>query len=153
VVPEPIYGFSMRVQHQVTKLGCLHTRLEDKGVVILTNGDRGELAEELVYSVAAAYHWPDFQVVTQRIIPVDPAVLQVYTGQYQMAPGAFVTVTTDNGKLFAEVRDRGKTELLPDASDHFFMLNGPQVLFVRSPQGSITELVFDGNFHAKKVNQ
>jgi hypothetical protein len=62
-------------------------------------------------------------------------------------------VTTANGKLFAEVRDRGKTELFPDASDHFFMLNGPQVLFVRSPQGSITELVFDGSFHAKKVDQ
>jgi len=125
-----------------------------QGVVILTNGDRGgELTEELLYSVAAAYHWPDFQVVTQRIIPVDAAALQVYTGRYQMAPGAVVTVTTANGKLFAEVRDRGKTELFPDASDHFFMLNGPQVLFVRSPQGSITELVFDGSFHAKKVDQ
>jgi len=125
-----------------------------QGVVILTNGDRGgELTEELLYSVAAAYHWPDFQVVTQQIIPVDAAALQVYTGRYQMAPGAFVTVTTANGKLFAEVRDRGKTELFPDASDHFFMLNGPQVLFVRSPQGSITELVFDGSFHAKKVDQ
>jgi CubicO group peptidase (beta-lactamase class C family) len=124
-----------------------------QGVVILTNGDRGgELAEEILYSVAAAYHWPDFQVVTQRIIPVDSSTLQAYTGRYQIAPGAFVTVSAEEGKLFAEVRDRGKTELLPDASDHFFMLNGPQVLFVRSPQGLISELVFDGSAHAKKVD-
>ncbi len=125
-----------------------------QGVVILTNGDRGgQLTEELLYGVAAAYHWPDFQVVTQRIIPVDAAALQIYAGQYQMAPGAFVTVTANNGRLFAAVRDRAKTELLPDSPDHFFMLDGPQVLFVRSPQGSVTELVFDGSFHAKKLEQ
>ena len=127
-----------------------------QGVVILTNGDIGggqRLAEELLYSVAAAYHWPEFQVLTRRIIPVDAATLQAYVGRYQIAPGAFVTVTADAGKLLAEVRDRGKTELLPDASDHFFMLDGPQVLFVRAPEGPVTELVFDGSTHAKKLEQ
>lgn len=123
-----------------------------QGVVILTNGDRGgELAEEILYSVAAAYHWPDFQVISQRIAPIDPSTLPAYAGQYEMAPGAFVTVTAEGSKLFAEVRDRAKTELLPDAPDHFFMIAGPQVRFARSPQGSVTELIFDNSFHAKKL--
>jgi CubicO group peptidase (beta-lactamase class C family) len=125
-----------------------------QSVVILTNGDRGgELIEELEYSVAAAYGWPDFKVTTHRIVPIAPEKLGSYVGQYQMAPGAFVSITAEDGKLFGEVRGRDKTELLPDGPDHFFMLNGPTVRFVRSDQGPVQELIFDGNFHATRVNE
>jgi CubicO group peptidase (beta-lactamase class C family) len=123
-----------------------------QGVVILTNGDRGgELIEELMYSVAAAYGWPDFQVSTRKIISVDPDKLQDFVGSYQMAPGAFATISREGGKLFGQVRGRDKTELLPEAKDRFFMVNGPTVDFVRAQTGEVTELIFDGNFHAKKV--
>ena len=123
-----------------------------QGVLILTNGDRGgELIDELMYSVAAAYNWPDFQVTTRHIIPIPADKLGAYIGHYQMAPGAFVAITEQDGKLFGEVRGRSKTELLPDGPDHFFMLNGPTVQFVRSQEGKIEELIFDGNFHAKRV--
>lgn len=123
-----------------------------QGMVILTNGDRGgELADELMYSVAAAYGWPDFQVSTRHIVPIPASNLGMYVGQYRMAPGAFVVVTAQGGKLFAQVRGRNNAELLPDGPDHFFMLNGPTVQFVRSNQGAVEELVFDGNFQAKRV--
>ena len=123
-----------------------------QGVTILTNGDRGgELIEELEYSVAAAYGWPDFQVTARRIVPILPDALEMYVGRYQMAPGAFVTVTAKDGKLFGEVRGRSKTELLPDGPDHFFMLDGPTVQFVRSDRGPVDELIFDGSFHARRV--
>ena len=125
-----------------------------EGVVILTNGDRGgELVDELMYSVAAAYNWPDFRVTVRHIVPIPADKLGAYVGQYQMAPGAFVAITAQDGKLFGEVRGRSKTELLPDGPDHFFMLNGPTVQFVRSDQGAVEELIFDGNFHAKRVGE
>lgn len=125
-----------------------------QGVAILTNGDRGgELIEELEYSVAAAYGWPDFQVTTRRIVPIAPEKLGAYVGQYQMAPGAFVNVTARAGKLFAEVRGRDTSELLPDGPDHFFLLNGPTVQFVRSERGEIEELIFDGSIHAQRVGE
>jgi hypothetical protein len=69
-----------------------------------------------------------------------------------MAPGDFVTISKENGRLCGEVRGRNKTELLPESPDHFFRLEGPTVQFIRSSTGSVTELVFDGNFHAKKVS-
>jgi CubicO group peptidase (beta-lactamase class C family) len=124
-----------------------------QGAIILTNGDSGgELIEELMYSVAAAYGWPDFQVTTRKIIPVDPDKLQDYVGSYQMALGAFATISREGGRLFGQVRGRNKTELLPEAQDRFFMVNGPTVDFVRAKSGQVTELIFDGNFHARKVS-
>ena len=129
--------------------GYSHRR---QGFVILTNGERGgELMDEVMYSVAAVYHWPDFQVTTRKVIAVAPATLSDYVGRYQMAPGAYATISTEGGKLFAEVRGRQKTELMPEARDRFFMLEGPTVQFVRSEHGSVTELIFDGSFHAKRV--
>jgi hypothetical protein len=121
-------------------------------LVVLTNGDRGgELTEELMYSVAAAYGWPDFQVTVRKTIQVSPDLLPAYVGQYEMAPGAFATITMEDGKLFGQVRGREKTELLPEAADRFFMVNGPTVQFVRGQAGQVTELIFDGSFHAKRV--
>lgn len=123
-----------------------------QGLAILTNGDRGgELIDEVVYSVAAAYQWPDFQVTTRKIVSLKASVLNDYVGRYEMAPGAYATISLEGGKLFGEVRGREKTELLPEARDRFFMIEGPTVEFVRSNQGSVMELIFDGNFHAKKV--
>ena len=123
-----------------------------QGVVVLTNGERGgELIDEVIYSVAAVYHWPDFQVTTRTIVAVSPATLNDYAGRYEMAPGAYAIISNQGGKLFAEVRGRQKTELMPEARDRFFMLEGPTVQFVRSEQSSVTELIFDGSFHAKRV--
>jgi hypothetical protein len=130
-------------------LGYAH---HGQGLVILTNGDRGgELIDEIMYSVAAAYHWPDFQVTTRRVIAVAQATLNDYVGRYQMAPGAYATISAEGGMLYAEVRGRQKTEILPEARDRFFMLEGPTIQFVRSQEGTVTELTFDGNFHAQRV--
>lgn len=64
-----------------------------------------------------------------------------------------MAIIAEGGKLFAQVRGRDKSELLPDGADHFFKMNGPTVQFIRSDQGGIEELVFDGNFHAKRVGE
>jgi hypothetical protein len=83
--------------------------------VVLTNGDRGgELTEELMYSVASAYGWPDFQVTVRKAIHVSSDLLHAYVGQYEMAPGAFATITSEDGKLFGQVRGRDRAELLPE---------------------------------------
>jgi CubicO group peptidase (beta-lactamase class C family) len=123
-----------------------------QGVVIMTNGERGgELFEELLRSVAEAYQWPDFRVSERQVLFVDPASLKQYVGLYEMTPGANVTVSFDDGKLYAQVRGREKAELLPEKTDGFFMLEGPTVVFEKDSSGKITGLVFDGNFRAKRL--
>ena len=123
-----------------------------QGAIILTNGDRGgELADELLYSIAAAYDWPDFRVTEKRIIEINPEELKQFVGKYEMAPGAYATVTLENGKLYGQVRGRDQTELLPETTTKFFMIEGPTVEFEKDSSGKVTALVFDGNFRAKRV--
>jgi CubicO group peptidase (beta-lactamase class C family) len=123
-----------------------------QGIVILTNGDRGgELADEILYSVAAAYDWPDFQVLEKQVAVVEPQLLKQYVGRYQMAPGAFATITLENGALYGEVRGRDKTRLYPEAENKFFMIEGPTVEFVKDGAGNVTALIFDGSFRANKT--
>jgi CubicO group peptidase (beta-lactamase class C family) len=118
-----------------------------QGAVILTNADRGgELADELLYSIAAAYDWPDFQVVEKEIVAISPEDLKQFVGQYEMAPGAYAAITMENGKLYGQVRGRDKTELLPETATRFFMMEGPTVEFEKDGTGKVTGLVFDRTF-------
>ena len=123
-----------------------------QGAVILTNGDRGgELADELLYSIAAAYDWPDFRVTERAVAAVGPEVLAQYVGKYEMAPGAYATISMENGKLYGQVRGRDRTELFPESETKFFMIEGPTVEFEKDSTGHVTNLVFDGSFHAKRA--
>jgi CubicO group peptidase (beta-lactamase class C family) len=123
-----------------------------QGAILLTNGDRGgELADELLYSIAAAYNWPDFRVVEKQIAEVSPEKLRQYVGQYEMAPGAYATISMEGGKLYGQVRGRDKAEFLPETETRFFMIEGPTVEFEKDSNGKVTALVFDGNFPAKRV--
>lgn len=123
-----------------------------QGAVILTNGERGgELADELLYSIAAAYDWPDFRVVEKKIAAISPEELKQYVGQYEMAPGAYATISLENGKPYGQVRGRDKTELFAESPTRFFMIEGPTVEFEKDSSGSVTALVFDGNFRARRM--
>jgi CubicO group peptidase (beta-lactamase class C family) len=123
-----------------------------QGVVILTNGDRGgELADELLYSIAVAYDWPDFRPTERAVIQVNPEILKQYVGKYEMAPGAYATISMEGGKLYGQVRGRDRTELFPETENTFFMIEGPTVLFENDNSGAIKDLVFDGNFRAKRL--
>src|SRR5206468_5847239 len=115
-------------------------------------GERGgELFEELLRSVAEAYQWPDFRVLEKEVATVDPETLKQYAGLYEMTPGANITVSFVEGKLYAQVRGREKAELLPEKADAFFMLEGPTVVFQKDSSGKITDLVFDGKFRARRL--
>jgi hypothetical protein len=122
-----------------------------QGAVILANADHGgELADELLHSIAAAYDWPDFQVVEKEIVEISPGDLKQFVGQYEIAPGAYATITLEDGKLYGQVRDRDKTELFPESATRFFMIEGPTVEFEKDGTGKVTALVFDGNFRAQR---
>jgi CubicO group peptidase (beta-lactamase class C family) len=53
------------------------------GVAIMTNGDNGgQLASEILRSVAYEYGWPDFQPVQHTVGRMDPKLLDPYAGVY-----------------------------------------------------------------------
>jgi len=103
------------------------------GAVVMTNGDRGgELASEVLRSIAAEYGWPDHRPREKTLAVVSAEVLRSYTGTYRFR-SAVVKVTFDAGRLYADAGPRGKAELLPESETSFFDLDGaaPPIRFSR----------------------
>jgi CubicO group peptidase (beta-lactamase class C family) len=119
---------------------------EGDGVVIMTNGDNGgELASQILRSVAHEYGWPDFQPVEHTITKVDAKILDAYVGGYQASFGAF-TITREGDQLFAQLTGQPKFPLFPESEREFFLkVVDAQIVFEVDPQGRATQLTLHQN--------
>jgi CubicO group peptidase (beta-lactamase class C family) len=128
---------------------------EGDGVVIMTNGDGGgQLAMEIVRSVAHEYGWPDFQPEVHSLAKVDPKIFDSYVGEYQSQLGVF-TITREGDRLFAQLTGQPKFRLYP-ASEHEYFLTVVEatVTFDVDVQGKATQLTLHqngNNLPAKRV--
>jgi CubicO group peptidase (beta-lactamase class C family) len=90
-----------------------------EGVVIMTNGDNGwPLMEEIMRSISAEYRWADYR--QRKVIHLEPDALQGYSGRYIFPSKKEITVTYEEGKLFASYMGDKKFELLPETLTDFF---------------------------------
>ncbi|HXD32668.1 MAG TPA: serine hydrolase [Pyrinomonadaceae bacterium] len=114
-----------------------------QGAVVMTNSDLGaDLVREIIRSIAAEYKWPDYQPVIRQTVPVDAKVFETYVGQYDYAPGRSITVTTENGRLFAQESREFKSEILPEsATTYFSLLYNTELRFVLNEKGQAVELI------------
>jgi hypothetical protein len=75
-------------------------------------------------------------------IKLDPALFDQYVGEYELAPGFFVVITKEDGKLMGQATGQPKVELYPEGETKFFLkvVDG-QVEFVKSEDGKLTGLI------------
>jgi CubicO group peptidase (beta-lactamase class C family) len=101
---------------------CLLIGYEDgNGLVIMTNGDNGDmLFWEVVRTVAYEYDWPEFQPDVHRVAKVEPERFDLLAGTYQLAPDFVVTFSRDQDRLFAQVSGQGQVEIFPEGERDFF---------------------------------
>jgi CubicO group peptidase (beta-lactamase class C family) len=91
------------------------------GAVIMTNGARGgQLASEIMRSIAVEYHWPDGQPEIRRRTTVSPQVLDRLIGTYQLAPGLSIRISKQGDHLFAQTTGQEKLEIFPESNRTFF---------------------------------
>lgn len=91
------------------------------GAAIMTNGDRGgELAAEILRTIAHEYRWPDFAPQESAPGKVDPKTLARYAGTYQMAPGMNMAVTLEGSQLVAKPGSQSAVPLFPESETKFF---------------------------------
>lgn len=73
---------------------------------------------------------------------VDPALYTQYVGEYQLAPGLTLTVSTEEENLFGQVSGEAKVGLLPESESKFFLVEADvQIEFTRDAAGNVTGLV------------
>jgi CubicO group peptidase (beta-lactamase class C family) len=89
------------------------------GVVIMTNGNNGgQLASEILRSVAHEYGWPDFQPSERKEITLDPKVLSRYVGAYQLGPGMLITL--ESNQLISKLGTQPPVPIFPESETLFF---------------------------------
>ncbi len=78
---------------------------------------------------------------------IDPKVYGDYVGRYDYV-ALVMEVTTEGGKLFAQLTGQPKLELLPESKDHFYWKDvDAEVIFQRDEHGTVT-----GGIHTQAGN-
>jgi len=89
-------------------------------------------------------------------IVLDSAVLDRYSGDYQLAPSAVLTVTSEGNQLFAQLTGQPKAEIFAQSeSEFFYKIVKAQISFESDAQGRTTGLALHqngANFTALRID-
>lgn len=128
---------------------------EDAVVIVLSNNSSpavGDLANGLSAIVFGEQaKWPE----VHKFVRLSEEQLRPLVGAYEPMPQFIVTVTTTDGKLFAEPAGHPKEELQPLSDSSFYLKNEDAVVtFIKDAAGTVTTMkVTQGNhsMEGKKV--
>ena len=120
-----------------------------QGAFVMTNGDNGgQIADEVMHSIAAEYQWPDFKPTLRTAIRVDPKILEQYAGTYTLLKGFDLVVTVENGQLMTQGTGQGKIPIYAETETKFFPIVIPaEIEFFKDDQGKVTHLVLHQGGH------
>jgi bla regulator protein blaR1 len=101
----------------------------------------------VLVAVAAEVAPPNATSSGARVsIDLDSAVLDRYTGDYQLVPTAVVTVTREGSQLFAQLTGQPKAEIFAQSeSEFFYKIAKARISFETDSQGRTTGLVLRQN--------
>ena len=73
---------------------------------------------------------------------VDPALYDLYAGEYELAPGFVLTVRRDGGRLLTQATGQQELEVFPASETEFFLkVVDARITFVKGADGKVNELV------------
>jgi CubicO group peptidase (beta-lactamase class C family) len=115
-------GFFIEKRGQATYFGhggadegfraqLLVNRDKGYGAAVMVNSDNGEIMNEIIRAIAKEYQWEDYLPQPLETVSVAPAKLDDYTGRFLVNPDRVLTITKENGKLYAEPTLSPKVEL------------------------------------------
>lgn len=121
------------------------------GVVVMTNGERGEeLAGAIVRAVAAEYKWPTHHPRERRAIAPTPAMLAAMPGRYSAPAGDFI-VRRNGERLIVELSDGTSEPLYASAQGTWFVLSRDlELRFEGADKGRVVGPGFDMPFARAK---
>jgi CubicO group peptidase (beta-lactamase class C family) len=124
-----------------------------QGAVVMMNSNRAmPLGHELIRAIAREYNWSDYLEPERVLAKVDPAVYQKYAGLYELE-GFKITLTVEEGRLWAQGQGQSKFELLPESETNYFSTNGIVQRFELGEGGEVALVIEQGGQtrRAKKV--
>lgn len=125
---------------------------KDKTIIILQNSERGTVPMKTVRNLLY-----DIEVIdpsARKEIEVRDAVLERYTGTYELAPGAVIEITRKGTQLSAQLTGQQAFEIYPESERMFFLkVVDAQMEFVCDDADQVTHLILhqNGEHQAKKI--
>ncbi|HWW98455.1 MAG TPA: serine hydrolase [Edaphobacter sp.] len=126
---------------------------DGEGAVVMTNAQGGmRLADEVMRSIATAYHWPDFQPKIRAAVTVDPKILASYAGTYELSPTFGIVVTVEDGHLMTQGSGQGKVPMLAESETKFFPTAfDAELEFYKDELGHVSYAMLRQNGHETKA--
>jgi CubicO group peptidase (beta-lactamase class C family) len=147
--PAPaVFGGHRRIAHSggINGFSSVIVRLPDANVtcIVLANNETAN-ASAVARDVAAVYYGQPYTLPAERtVVTIDPAVLDAYVGQYELAPGFVVTATREGNSLMTQATGQGKFEVFPESETTFFAKVTPlTITFVKGPDGKVTHFLLN----------
>ncbi len=115
---------------------------DDVCIIVLGNFEHGEPAD-VGATIASIVFGEPYKLPSERVVAkVDPAVYARHIGEYELAPGFVITVTTGDGKLYAQATGQSKFEIYPESDVLYFLtVVDAQIEFRMDDKGATKELV------------
>lgn len=85
----------------------------------VANPDVISVAQGLA-AIAYGYGEPYDLLQQHNAVELDPAIYEKYVGVYQLPPDVMITVTSQDGRLFAQTGDNPEFEIYPESETDFF---------------------------------
>lgn len=124
-------GYRTYVERQVDK---------DRTIIMLQNTDRAILPVKSLRLLLEGKDPPAAPV--HKEVKLDNAVLDRYTGVYQLAPDFQLTVTRQDNQLYAQGTGQGNIPIFPEAENKFFLkVTEAQLEFVQDASMVITKAI------------
>lgn len=119
------------------------------GVVIMTNGQQGgELAGELVHSIAVAYGWPDYRSIERPSVPVSAGEAAKLSGVYQLENRGTFSIAATAGQLTISFKE-GVSEPFYAMSAHaYFILSRDRIFHIDDTGATLKGRMVNGPFSA-----
>jgi CubicO group peptidase (beta-lactamase class C family) len=127
-------------------------KLHGYGLAIMTNGGQsGAVMAEISRRIQEAYDWDSVAEpaprgydppVQRTAIEIPEEVLSEYVGEYVLNPDVSVTITLEDGTLYAQPTGAQRLPIFPEAADRFFLRSpDAQLRFERDASGDVTGMV------------
>jgi len=117
---------------------------EDSICIILLDNKQSNGLLKIAEDINAILNNQPYDFPKQRNeIEVDTAILQLYTGDYQLSPEVILSIALEDGKLTVHATGDGKTELFAEKENYFFLkMTDTQIEFIKNASGKFYKLIF-----------
>ncbi|HLM56004.1 MAG TPA: serine hydrolase [Pyrinomonadaceae bacterium] len=89
------------------------------GVAVMVNSDSGQIIGEVMRAVAAEYGWDEYLPPALDPVSLPAEKLSAFAGRYLVNPDRVLTVTLEEGRLYAQPTQSPKFELIAVSENSF----------------------------------